>query len=65
MKSLVTGQTGSTPVPTEQMLALWQAAKEWFNARLADGTVECHYLFLDGGIAVFEGEGASHFSVAE
>ncbi len=49
MKYLVTGQTGTTPVPPEQMLALWQAAKEWFNARLADGTVECHYLFLDGG----------------
>jgi muconolactone delta-isomerase len=53
MKYLVTAQPGTTPVPPEQELALWQAEKEWFNARLADGTVECNYFFLDeGGFAI-------------
>jgi hypothetical protein len=49
MKYLITGKPGTTPVPPEQELALNQAAKEWINARLADGTVECHYCFLDNG----------------
>jgi len=53
MKYLVTAQPDTTPVPPEQELALCQAEKEWFNARLADGTVECNYFFLDeGGFAI-------------
>jgi muconolactone delta-isomerase len=53
MKYLITGKPVNTPMPPEQELALSQAEKEWFNARLADGTVECHYTFLDeGGFAI-------------
>jgi muconolactone delta-isomerase len=49
MKFLVTGQPGPAPMPPEQAVGLLQAAKEWMNARLADGRVDCHYVFPQGG----------------
>jgi muconolactone delta-isomerase len=53
MKYLTIAKPGTTPVPPEQGVGLWQAAKEWINARLADGRLDCHYVFADtGGFAI-------------
>ena len=49
MKFLVTAQAGPAPMPPEQAASLMQAAKEWMKAGFADGTVECHYVFPEGG----------------
>ena len=49
MKFLITAQPGPTPMPPQQAAGLLQATKEWINARLADGTMDCHYVFPEGG----------------
>ena len=48
MKFLVTGKTGPTPMPLEHAAAIIQAGKEWINGRLADGRIDCHYVFPEG-----------------
>ena len=53
MKYLVSVQPGTTPIPPEQAVGLYQAAKEWINAQLADGRLDCCYVFADaGGFAI-------------
>ena len=54
MKYLITGKRNVVPMPTERAAELFQGAKAWMNARLADGRLECHYVFagLGGGFAV-------------
>jgi hypothetical protein len=49
MKYLVIAQPGTTPIPPEQGAALYRAAKEFMNAQLADGRVDCHYVFPEAG----------------
>ena len=49
MKFLITGRLERAPIPPDRGAALLQAAKEWVNARIADGTIECHYVFPEGG----------------
>ena len=49
MKFLTTGKPGRAPIPPERAVALLQAAREWVNTQLADGRIECHYVFPDGG----------------
>ena len=50
MKYLVIAKPGITPMPPEQAAELNQAAKEWMKARFADGSVDCHYVFPEGGV---------------
>lgn len=53
MKFMITAHPGNVPIPAELGAALYQAAKEWVNARLADGTMDCHYVFAEsGGFAI-------------
>ena len=53
MKFLVTGKLGPTPMPPQQAAAILQAGKDWFSARLADGRIDCHYVFPEsGGFAI-------------
>ena len=55
MNFLVTGTRNYlVPMTPEQGLALLQAAKEWTKARLADGSMDCSYIFADtqGGFAI-------------
>ena len=49
MKYFVMGKPGITPMPPEQLVGLNQAAKAWMEERFEDGSVECHYVFPDGG----------------
>ncbi len=60
MKYLTTGRTGRVPIPPEMGVALYQATTAWVNAKLADGTIDCHYVFADlsGGFAI--GNADSH-----
>jgi len=53
MKYLVTAEQ-SIPIPRERAVAVWQAAQEWTKARLADGTLDSHYVFPEGrgGLAI-------------
>ena len=53
MKYLVTARPGTTTIKLKYGARLFQAAKEWADARLADGMFECHYGFSDlGALAI-------------
>jgi muconolactone delta-isomerase len=53
--AMVTGI--GTPIPPEQGADLVRANKEYVNERLADGTMECCYSFIDGsGFAIFNAD---------
>jgi hypothetical protein len=53
MKFLITGKSiafpGITPTPPDVMHSLNLAAREYVKERLEDGSIECHYIFPDGG----------------
>ena len=49
MKFLIMGKPGRTPIPPEHAIGLLQAAKKWIDEHLANGRIDCHYHFLDGG----------------
>ena len=49
MKYLITGKSGTTPIPREQGAVLLQAGLEWINAKLADGTIDAAYNIIGGG----------------
>ena len=50
MKFLVIGKPARTAQFTaKQRLAMMQASKEWQEAYLKNGTVDCAYAFIDGG----------------
>ena len=57
MKYLVTA-VQSRPIPLEQAVAIWQAAREWTKANLADGTLDVHYVFPEGhgGLAIMNAD---------
>ncbi len=62
MKYLVTGLPGSNPIPLEQGAGLLGAGMAWIKAKLADGSIDCHYSLLGGGgIAIVNA--ASHDQV--
>ncbi|NIO03145.1 MAG: hypothetical protein GTN74_00630 [Proteobacteria bacterium] len=53
MKFLVSARPGTIPIKVKYGVHVFQAAKEWANARLADGTFDCHYVYSDlGGISI-------------
>jgi len=53
VKFLVIARPGATTIKIKHGVRLFQAAKEWANARLADGTIDCHYGFSDlGGFSI-------------
>ena len=64
MKYLSSGRPGAVPIPPEQAVGIYQAAKEWMNARLAEGTVDCHYVFPDRGGFVI-GNADSHEEILD
>lgn len=49
MKFLITVLPRPVPMPPEQGAVLNQAALDWINERLADGRMDCCYVFADGG----------------
>jgi hypothetical protein len=54
MKFLVTA-IPNRPIPPEMGAALWQAATAWTEERIADGRIECNYVFAQtGGMAIIE-----------
>jgi len=64
MKYLVTARPGTTTIKLKYGARLFQAAKEWANARLADGMFECHYGFSDlGALAIVNAD--SHEAVLD
>ncbi|MGB3904279.1 MAG: hypothetical protein WBB22_05105 [Anaerolineae bacterium] len=65
MKHLVTGTRNLVPMEPATAIAVYQAAKQWSNARLADGTLECQYNFADlsGGCGIINAD--SHEAVLE
>jgi muconolactone delta-isomerase len=52
MKYLITAQAGQ--VPPELGVDVYRAAKAWMNAKLADGSLDFHYVFADltGGLVI-------------
>lgn len=54
MKYLITA-VQDTPIPPELGAALYEAATAWMEDRIADGRIECHYVFAQtGGMAIAE-----------
>jgi hypothetical protein len=57
MKYLIVAERNTVPIPVDQGAALYQAAKAWINAHLADGRMDCSYVFADtGGLAITNAE---------
>ena len=53
MKFLIITRKQTMPIPREMGISLYQAATAWVNAGLADGTIDCHYVFAEtGGFAI-------------
>lgn len=53
MKYLITARPGTTTIKVKYGVHLFQAAKGWAKAKLADGTFDCHYTFSDlGGLTI-------------
>ncbi|NIN00454.1 MAG: hypothetical protein GTO24_20950 [candidate division Zixibacteria bacterium] len=64
MKFLVTARPGTIPIKVKYGVLVVQAAKEWANARLTDGTFDCHYAFPQlGAIAITNAD--SHEAVQD
>ncbi len=47
MKYLITGRRNAMPMPLERAATLFQAAKLWISAGLAEGRMDCAYMFGD------------------
>jgi hypothetical protein len=47
MKYLITGRRNVVPMPLEEAARLFQAAKLWINAALAEGRMDCAFAFAD------------------
>ena len=63
MKFLVFARP-NVSVPDDKALALWRATKEWTNARLTDGTLDCAYnLPTGGGVGIINSN--SHEALTE
>ncbi|UCE54310.1 MAG: hypothetical protein JSV31_02395 [Desulfobacterales bacterium] len=57
MKFLMTARPGTTNIKLKYGASLFQAAKEWIQTRLSDGTFDCHYVFIDlGGLTILNAE---------
>jgi hypothetical protein len=57
MKFLLTARPGTTTIRLKYGTSLFQAAKEWAQTRLSDGTFDCHYAFVDlGGLTIANAE---------
>lgn len=54
MKYMVIGTRNLVPMEPAMAVNLFQAAKEWVKARLADGTLDLHYFHVDtsGGFTI-------------
>src|SRR5574341_1513331 len=65
MKFLVLGRLRvGASLPDDKALALWQATKEWTQAHLADGMLDCAYnLPAGGGAAIINA--SSHEALTE
>ena len=57
MKYLITARQRRS-VPPEQAVSLFQAAREWLSAQLADGRLDCNYVFADtsGGCGILNAD---------
>ena len=49
MNFLITANPGIRPLPKDKKSDLWYSARQWVNDKINDGTIECHYMFIDGG----------------
>ena len=58
MKYLITALTGTTPVPPDQAVELWEAAREWIGTRMIETRFGIMSIFADGSgaIAVVDAE---------
>ena len=65
MKYLVIGTQNLVPMEPATATGLYQAAKQWSNAQLADGRFDCQYNFADlsGACAIVNAD--SHEEVVE
>ena len=49
MKYITIGTRNLMPMDPKMGISLFQAAKKWTNARLADGTMDLQYVHVDTG----------------
>ena len=60
MKYMVIATRNMVPMDSKQAIGLFQAAKQWINARLADGTLDLHYVHIETGGGFTIGNADSH-----
>jgi len=65
MKYFVLAKRNTVPLPIEQAAGMYQAAKQWVKAQLANGRFDGHYIFseLGGGFAITNAD--SHEEVTD
>ncbi|HUS69528.1 MAG TPA: DUF3303 family protein [Anaerolineae bacterium] len=58
MKYMVIGTRNLVPMEPKMAIGLFQAAKQWTNAQLADGSMDLQYLHADtgGGFVIVNGD---------
>ena len=49
MKFLITARPSASPVPRDRGVSLYKSAKQWVDEALAEGRLDCHYVFADAG----------------
>ena len=60
MKYFVIGTRNLAPMDPKMGIGLFQAAKQWINAQLADGTMDLHYVHIDTGAGFAISNADSH-----
>ena len=60
MKYMVMGTRNMVPMEPKMAIGLFQAAKQWVSASLADGTMDLHYLHVETGGGFTIGNADSH-----
>jgi hypothetical protein len=60
MKYMVIGTRNLAPMDPKMGIGLFQAAKQWINAQLADGTMDLHYVHIDTGAGFAISNADSH-----
>jgi len=63
MKYMVIGTRNLVPMEPKMAIGLFQAAKQYTNAGLADGKIDLHYVHADTGGGFIISNAASHEEV--
>jgi muconolactone delta-isomerase len=65
MKYMIMGTRNLMPMEPATAVAVFQAAKQWMEARLADGTHDLHYVDIETGAGFTITNASSHEEVMD